>query len=63
MVRARMEKASDEISHYAEYAYIVINDDLETAVTEVKTILAAERLRRERQTGLTGFVRDLTREG
>ena len=63
VVRARMEKASDEISHYAEYAYIVINDDLETAVTEVKTILAAERLRRERQTGLTGFVRDLTREG
>lgn len=41
----------------------MINDDLETAVTEVKTILAAERLRRERQTGLTGFVRDLTREG
>ena len=63
VVRARMEKASDEISHYAEYAYIVINNDLEAAVAEVKTILAAERLRRERQTGLTGFVRDLTREG
>ena len=62
-VAARMAKASDEISHYAEYAYIVINDDLDMAVSGVKSILAAERLRRERQIALTGFVRDLTRDG
>ena len=61
-VAARMAKASDEISHYAEYAYIVINDDLDMAVSDVKSILAAERLRRERQIALTGFVRDLTRD-
>lgn len=61
-VAARMAKASDEISHYAEYAYIVINDDLDMAVSGVKSILAAERLRRERQIALTGFVRDLTRD-
>ena len=63
VVQARMEKASDEISHYAEYGYILINDNLEMVVTKVKTILAAERLRRERQTGLISFVRDLKREG
>ena len=62
-VAACMAKASDEISHYAEYAYIVINDDLDMAVSGVKSILAAERLRRERQIALTGFVRDLTRDG
>ena len=62
-VAARMAKASDEISHYAEYVYIVINDDLDMAVSGVKSILAAERLRRERQIALTGFVRDLTRDG
>ena len=62
-VAARMAKASDEISHYAEYAYIVINDDLDIAVSDIKSILAAERLRRERQIALTGFVRDLTRDG
>lgn len=61
VVAARMAKASDEISHYAEYAYIVINSDLDVAVSEVTAILAAERLRRSRQTTLTGFVRGLTR--
>ena len=61
VVAARMAKASDEISHYAEYAYIVINSDLDVAVSEVTAILAAERLRRSRQTALTGFVRGLTR--
>ena len=61
VVAARMAKASDEISHYAEYAYIVINSDLDVAVSEVTAILAAERLRRSRQTALTGFVRGLMR--
>ena len=58
-----MAKASDEISHYREYDYIVVNDDLELAVGAVRSILAAERLRRDRQSGLTSFVRGLQSEG
>ena len=50
-----MSKASDEISHYREYDYILINDDLDQSVSEVKAILHAERLRRDRQIGLTEF--------
>ena len=60
---SRMAKASDEISHYREYDYIVVNDDLELAVGAVRSILAAERLRRDRQSGLTSFVRGLQSEG
>ena len=63
VVAARMAKASDEISHYPEYNYIVVNDDLEGSVRSVRAILAAERLRRDRQTGLTEFVRTLQAEG
>ena len=63
VVAARMAKASDEISHYPEYNYIVVNDDLERSVRSVRAILAAERLRRDRQTGLTEFVRTLQAEG
>jgi guanylate kinase len=59
VIRRRMAKASDEMSHWAEYDYVVINDDIERAFTDVTTILAAERLKRERQTGLTAFVRNL----
>lgn len=59
VVASRMAKASDEISHYREYDYIVVNDDLELAVGDVRSILAAERLRRDRQSGLTSFVRGL----
>lgn len=62
VVAARMAKASDEISHYREYDYIVVNDDLDRAVGFVRSILAAERLRRDRQSGLTSFVRDLQSE-
>ena len=62
VVASRMAKASDEISHYREYDYIVVNDDLERAVGSVRSILAAERLRRDRQSGLTSFVRDLQSE-
>ena len=54
-----MAKAADEMSHWAEYDYVVINRDLERAFSEVCAILAAERLKRERQTGLSGFVRAL----
>jgi guanylate kinase len=63
VVAARMAKASDEISHYREYDYIVVNDDLDRSVTSVRAILAAERLRRGRQIGMTEFVRTLQTEG
>jgi guanylate kinase len=59
VIRSRMAKASDEMSHWAEYDYVVINDDLEAAFNKMLAILAAERLKRERQPGLSAFVRDL----
>jgi len=59
VVAARMAKASDEISHYPEYEYIVVNDDLDRSVRSVRAILTAERLRRDRQNGMTEFVRTL----
>ncbi len=62
VIAARMAKAADEISHWAEYDYIIVNEDIDTSVARVTAILAAERLRRERQTGLTDFVKEL-REG
>jgi guanylate kinase len=62
IIRGRMEKASEEIGHYEEYDYIVINHDLEQAFSEVKAILAAERLKRERQVGLADFVNSLRSE-
>jgi guanylate kinase len=58
-IRTRMGKAADEMSHWAEYDYVVINTDIDRAFAELRTILAAERLRRERQIGLSAFVRDL----
>lgn len=59
IVATRMSKASDEISHYHEYDYILINADIDQAVSEVKAILYAERLRRDRLVGLTDFVQRL----
>jgi guanylate kinase len=59
VVASRMAKASDEISHYREYDYILVNADLDQAVKEVRAILQAERLRRDRQIGLTDFVKQL----
>jgi len=59
VIRRRMAKAADEMSHWAEYDYVVINREVEHAFNDVKAILAAERLKRERQTGLSGFVRAL----
>jgi guanylate kinase len=59
VIRARMATAANEMSHWAEYNYIVINTDIDRAFKEVQTILAAERLKRERQTGLSDFVRRL----
>jgi guanylate kinase len=59
IIRKRMEKATDELAHWQEYDYVIINHDLERAFADVRTVLAAERLRRERQTGLPDFVRTL----
>ena len=59
VVRGRMAKAADEMSHWAEYDYIVINDDLEASVAQVEAVLTAERLRRERRVGLRAFVETL----
>jgi guanylate kinase len=62
VIRGRMSRASHEMSHWAEYDYIVINRDVDEAFTEVQSILKAERLKRERRTGLTTFVRELQRQ-
>jgi guanylate kinase len=58
-IGARMAKAAGEMSHWPEYDYVVVNSDLSAAFAEVRAILAAERRRRERQIGLTTFVRSL----
>ncbi len=60
VVRARMARAADEMSHWAEYDYIVVNRDIQTAVAQVRAILGAERLRRERQVGLSEFVKAIS---
>ena len=59
VVAARMAKAPDEMSHWAEYDFIVINQDIENSVSQVQAILAAERLRRHRQIGLSELVKRL----
>src|ERR1700747_1860374 len=59
VIHARMTKAADEMSHWAEYDYVVINTDIDHAFAEVQSILAAERLKRERQIGLSEFIRRL----
>jgi guanylate kinase len=61
-VLSRMKKANDEISHWAEYDYIVINQDLSESVNAVRSILQAERLKRRRQVGLAHFVQSLKEE-
>jgi guanylate kinase len=62
VVARRMAKAADEMSHWAEYDYIIVNDDLEVSIQRVRAILLAERLKRHRQVGLAEFVKGL-REG
>jgi guanylate kinase len=59
VIAGRMAKAVDEMSHWAEYDYVIVNRDLDQAFAELRAILAAERLKRERQTGLSAFVRGL----
>lgn len=60
VVRNRMAKANNEITHYQEYAYIIINEDVEESLASARAILTAERLNRVRQTGLSDFVRTLS---
>ncbi len=62
VIAGRMAKSQSEISHWAEYDYVLINDDLDRTETKLRTIVDAERLRRDRQTELTGFVRALNSE-
>ena len=62
IIAGRMEKSRDEISHWAEYDYVIINRDIDHAFNELIAILQAERLRRDRQPDLSDFVRNLNRE-
>jgi guanylate kinase len=59
VVRTRMAKSADEMSHWPEYDYVIVNRDLEESVRQVRSILEAERVRRERQLGLADFVNRL----
>jgi guanylate kinase len=62
VIRGRMSRATHELSHWAEYDYIVVNQNVDDAFAEVQSILNAERLKRERRIGLTEFVRNLQRQ-
>lgn len=58
-IRGRMSKAADEMSHYSEYDYVIINNDIDEAIRKAQLILDAERLKRRRISGLSNFVRGL----
>lgn len=62
VIAGRMAKSRDEISHWAEYDYVLVNDDLDVTFAHLQTILQTERMRRDRQPGLADFVRQLNRE-
>ncbi|GJM02076.1 MAG: guanylate kinase [Rhodomicrobium sp.] len=62
VVRARMKQAINQISHWAEYDYVVVNETIDESLKELTHILMAERLKRERRIGLSTMVRDLTSE-
>lgn len=59
VVSSRMAKAADEMSHYIEYDYIIVNNDLEKSVESVRAVLEAERMKRERVVGLHEFVENM----
>ena len=59
VIAARMQRANAEVSHWDGYDYVLVNDNVDRCFDDVKTILAAERLKRSRQTGLIGFIRKL----
>jgi guanylate kinase len=62
VIRGRMAKSEAEISHWAEYDYVLVNDDLDATEVRLRTILMAERLRRDRQPWLSAFVAGLNSE-
>jgi guanylate kinase len=62
VVMARMAKSADEMSHWAEYDYVIVNHALDESVRQVRAILDAERKRRDRQLGLADFVNRLRGE-
>ena len=62
VIAGRMAKSQSEISHWAEYDYVIVNSDIDQAFNDLLTILQAERMRRDRQPGLAEFVRGLNRE-
>ncbi len=62
VIAGRMAKSRDEISHWAEYDYVLVNDDIDQSFQQLQTILEAERMRRDRQPALSDFVRGLNRE-
>jgi guanylate kinase len=62
VIAGRMAKSRDEISHWAEYDYVIVNRDIDNAFNELTTILQAERLKRDRQPDLSEFVRTLNTE-
>ena len=62
VVHERMAKAANEMSHWREYDYLLINEEFEVSVDRVRSILTAERLRRDRLTGTGDFVRELSEE-
>jgi guanylate kinase len=59
VVAKRMAEAAGQISHWAEYDYVIVNSDIDTSHAHLMAILTAERLKRERQLGLSSFVRDV----
>ena len=62
VIAGRMAKSRDEISHWAEYDYVLVNDDLDETFARLLVVLQAERMRRDRQPGMADFVRGLNRE-
>lgn len=62
VVAGRMAEASDEMSHWAEYDYVIVNEDVENSLDQIRAILRAERMKRHRQTSLSDFVSSLREE-
>ena len=63
VIAKRMSKSENEISHWAEYDYVIVNEDVDVAMEELRTIVASERMRRRRQPWLGSFVKSLTAGG
>ena len=63
VIAKRMAKSEAEISHWAEYDYVIVNENIETALDELRIIVASERMRRRRQPWINGFVKSLTSGG